>query len=456
METFVSCLVEYARKNSLNPKFATCFDNILFEESTVDNRRNIRFSNKKTKFCTHLSFLYDGGLCNEQQIRFLVAGMRGTSDVVDDEEQQQNHGVKIRRLSFENCVFSADRWDRNQTEATKTCLKILAEEGLKENREISSLSMVKCDLRDKDFKLLLQNLPPSVETLDLSENYCRSDGMAALSSILLNSVGNDDTPSLKRLNLTNQHPGELGGETLDLSLFGLSLPSNNTLVDLDLSFNMLTLHDIQNLVGGLQHNSTLKKMNLMSNRLDDSTIGYIGKHLPRLQLRSLNLSANKFSDTGADSLLKGLEKNYALWDLSIPHGFAASDCIDFFLAANRGGRVLISHCSPLKEPKNYEQKKKINAAFSGSSKIGDGDGDGEDDVKNEEIEKGDDQPALPLGIWPLVLKRACILKGFSPTMRLSVVFHLLTQGLAPTGFSSPDMRQPDETTPMKENEDFNR
>ena len=445
MGMFFSCLVEYCKKNSLRSKQTTHFDkNILFDESAAVHKisNHVRFRNifENTKLYTHLSFRNDGWLL-EQQMRFLATEIRGgAKSHCVNVEPQHRRGVKIRRLSFDNCKFS-DWWDRNQTDGDtpKACLRIriLAEEGLKENREILSLSMVRCNLRDEDLVVILQNLPRTVETIDLSENYCRSAGMAALTSILINNAESDDVPSLKRLNLMNQHPGELGSGNLDLSLFGLSLPSNNTLVDLDLSFNMLTLHDIQNLVGGLQHNSALKNLNLMNNRLDDCAIRYIGKHLPRVQLRSLNLSANKFSETGADSLLKGLEKNYTLWDLFIPRGFAASDRIDWVLAANRGGRVLISLCLPLKEPKKDEKKK--NTTFNESSRIGDR------DVRynsvNEEVENDVGQPALPLGIWPLALKRAGHLKEFSPTTRLSVAFHLLSHGVAPNSFSLPNTRQ---------------
>jgi hypothetical protein len=249
--------------------------------------------------------------------------------------------------------------------------------GLKGNRSITSLDLSYCQLRDDDLKLILPNLPPTLEVLDLVANYCRSDGMAALVALLLKEDRN-----LVSLNLTNQHPGEFGG-SLDLSLLGLAIVSNTTLRHLDVSFNLLSTNDIRCLVAALSKNTSLETINLMSNQLDDHSMQLIGKYLPRMRgLQKLSIAANRFGEDGANGLLQGLLTNVYLTQLSMPRGFAASDQIDYFLALNQGGRRL------LLEGKKHEAN-------------------------------------VPSGLWSLIFERVNTLYHSQLSIQASVLFHLL-------------------------------
>lgn len=276
--------------------------------------------------------------------------------------------------------------------------------------------MVKCHLRDEDVKLLLTNLPRSLEELNLVENYCRCKGISSLTAIIVNE-GGDNCPRLKRLNLTNQHPGELGGGNLDLSLLGGALRSKDTtLVDLDLSFNLLNGTDIRCLVDALSGEmTTLQTLNLMGNKLDDMAMAYIGKHLPRISgLRRLNLYANRFGEDGADALSKGLETNYFMLELSMPRGFVVPDRIDFLLALNRGGRCLLDHCRrPLQHQKH-----------------GDKQNDEEDDDNDAGKHINSKRPCVPLGLWSLVLERLNGQTEMPPSMKAAVLFYLVSEGQA--------------------------
>jgi Ran GTPase-activating protein (RanGAP) involved in mRNA processing and transport len=218
--------------------------------------------------------------------------------------------------------------------------------GLQSNLSIISIDISSCQLRDSHVKILLSSLPPTLKKLDMQDNYCRSDGMAALVALLLKPSRN-----IQSVNLTNQHPGEFGGG-LDLSLLGLSIPSNASLRQLDLSFNMLTTSDIGSLIAALSKNKDLETLNLSSNRLDDQTMHLIGNYMGRMEgLQKLSVVANKFGETGANALRQGLRKNGRIVQLSMLRGFSASEDIDYLLAYNRAGRRLLientTKCIPL-------------------------------------------------------------------------------------------------------------
>ena len=281
-------------------------------------------------------------------------------------------------LAMHDCSLTNIVLQNSSFENSKSILSLA--QGLDQNSSITLLDLSHCQLRDDDLKIILSSLPPTLQVLDLECNFCRSDGMAALVAILLREDRN-----LVSLSLTNQHPGEFGGETLDLSLLGLAIMSNQTLEHLDVSFNLLTTNDIRSLIASLSKNSTLKTINLMSNRLDDHSMQLIGIYLPRMRgLQKLSITANRFGEDGANGLRQGLLTNVYLTQLSIPRGFDASDQIDYLLALNQGGRRLL-----LEENKENETS------------------------------------APPLGLWSLILERVTVLYHSQPFLEASVLFHLL-------------------------------
>ncbi|KAG7352903.1 leucine rich repeat LRR-containing protein [Nitzschia inconspicua] len=266
-------------------------------------------------------------------------------------------------------------------------------EGLKYNTSLKSLSLIKCKLRDDDFQALFPCLPSTLENLDLTGNYCRHQFRGLLHS------------EVQCINLTNQHPGEFGA-SLEFSQIGSDLSSNKTLRSLDLSFNMLTIADIEGLVDALAlagSHSCIESLNLMSNHLDDNAIQYMGSKLPEmLSLRRLDISSNRFGDEGAVALLRGLRHNVTLCHLEMPRGFEKEDEIRHLLALNWGGRRL------LQQRPGREGRKKLSR----------------NSIK---------QPKVPLGLWPSVFERVNSLSvdnnGISHVnMRVSVMLFLLQEG----------------------------
>jgi hypothetical protein len=218
-------------------------------------------------------------------------------------------------------------------------------DGLSHNRHLQQLDVSYCQLRDESVSLLVEQLihHPTLLNLDLSGNYCRSDGMASIVKLLSQQEENNHPPLLQHLNLTNQHAGEFGG-SFDITNLGLAMRSNCSLQSLDLSFNMLYDDDIQNLVAALSHknNTTLKLLNLMSNQLTNKGISTIATNLPQWKgLQNLIVTCNRFGEEGARSLLDGLQENTELTHLGMPRGFAVSEDIQHLLALNQGGRKLL-------------------------------------------------------------------------------------------------------------------
>jgi hypothetical protein len=270
-------------------------------------------------------------------------------------------------------------------------------EGLKHNTSLKSLSLIKCKLRDDDLQVLMPCFPSSLQSLDLTGNYCRYQ----LIDIIRQS-------KVQSLNLTNQHPGELGG-SLDLSQVGPAMAYKTTLQSLDLSFNMLTLDDVRGLIDALATAThlTLESLNLMNNQLDDVAIQYIGTRLPGMQgLKQMNISANRFGDNGAATLLRGLRHNYSLCHLHIPRGFEEDEDIRFLLALNRAGRRLVQRY----DTNNHE----------GS--------------EPSMLPSATKQYPVPVGLWPWVFERVNRLPlddevgQSSKDMAASVIFFLLQEG----------------------------
>jgi hypothetical protein len=299
---------------------------------------------------------------SERSCQYLALALDSTSNA--------SSTCSIRHLKMERCSF-----------LIPAALSAFAR-GLNHNSTLEALAFTRCKLRDDDLQVLIPNLPSSLQSLDLTDNYCRTQLLPFITAA---------NPNIQSLNLTNQHPGEFGG-SLDLSQLRQDMSVNTTLNHLDLSFNMLSLNDIRGLIDALGTNASLRTLNLKSNQLNDMALEYIGERLPLMKgLRYLNVTANRFGDHGADAMCEGLKQNYSLTHLQLPRGFAAEEDIHYLLALNQGGRRLL-------------HRNKV-------------------------------RPLVPVGLWPLVLQRINGLEteNLSGAMKASVVFFLLQEGPALVG-----------------------
>ena len=244
---------------------------------------------------------------------------------------------------------------------------------------------------DEHLATFLMHLPHSVTTLKLGNNYCRSKGSTMLAKLLM-----DAERKLHSIDLSLQHTGESGG-SLDMSILSSALGCNFSLRHLDLSFNILSSDDVTSLIDAISSNNTLYTLNLCKTGLDDALVQELGESLPRMKsLQRLNILANRFGDSGADALLRGLQVHVRLCKLDMPRGFSASDQIDYILALNTGGRRLLM------------------SRITGSSDT-------------------ESNPACPVGLWPYIFERVnCHITDSN--LRASAFFFLLQD---PATFRSP-------------------
>ena len=154
------------------------------------------------------------------------------------------------------------------------------------NRTITHVCLSSQGLRDDDMDILVNSLPTSVETLELSHNNIGDGGAAFLGRdcVLFN---------LKKLDLSHNCIGTLG------AIEGLALNRACTrLQELNLSYNQIE----DECIASILRNATFRKLsniNLSSNKLSDEAAIDIGRHVGWVHLEEMYLNENEISDRGA-------------------------------------------------------------------------------------------------------------------------------------------------------------
>jgi hypothetical protein len=263
--------------------------------------------------------------------------------------------------------------------------------GLRANQSIECVQLVRCQLNDKQVAMLAEALSnhSRLNELDITGNYCRRYGLKSLSRLL--SIKNC---RLRVLKLNDQY-------------YNMMTTSN---------MNQSTLH-IEDLLDGLQQNTSLQELQLSRNELADvdallsilwkcpnlKTLDLLGNNITQLaslrrfwsqsrpsRLQKLELSYNPFHYNHA----KEVREENAMWlcrilesqpelrsagKTSYLESFWKKTChrakIQHFLDLNETGRVLVANNT------------------------------------------------MPLAFWPFVLERAN--KQFEGSRRANVLFHLL-------------------------------
>jgi hypothetical protein len=171
---------------------------------------------------------------------------------------------------------------------------------------------------------------------------CRSKGIIAISSLL-----KSDSKKLIKLDLSNQQ--ELAIETFAVSFLASALPTNTSLKFLDLSSNRLNDGDVTSLAAALEENSALEELRLVNCNVSDRSATTLANHLPFMRgLKSLWLYGNPFDMEGAKNLLEAVRVNANLGQLLIPRGRRKTmdeiqRGIEYYLILNRGGRKLLQN-----------------------------------------------------------------------------------------------------------------
>jgi Ran GTPase-activating protein (RanGAP) involved in mRNA processing and transport len=216
--------------------------------------------------------------------------------------------------------------------------------GIQRNTKLRSLKLNQCSLEDghvSDLVLALDS-HPSLLDLSVQGRCCRSKGIIAISSLL-----KSDSKKLIKLDLSNQQ--ELAIETFAVSFLASALPTNTTLKFLDLSSNRLNDGDVTSLAAALEENSALEELRLVNCNVSDRSATTLANHLPFMRgLKSLWLYGNPFDMEGAKNLLEAVRGNSNLGQLLIPRGRRKTmdeiqRDIEYYLILNRGGRKLLQN-----------------------------------------------------------------------------------------------------------------
>ena len=263
--------------------------------------------------------------------------------------------------------------------------------GLRANVSIEDLQLVRCQLQDKQIAMLADALcnHPGINKLDLTGNYCRRFGLKALSRLL-----SMEHCRLRILKLNDQYynmipDGDINQSTLHVEDLLDGLQRNTTLQELELSRNELS--DVDALLSILWKCPRLNSLDLLGNRISQlASLRRFWSQSRPSRLQKLELSYNPFHYSPA----KKMQEENAMWLC----------------------RLLESH-----PELRYAGKKSYLDSFWNKTchraKIQhflDLNGTGRHLVANNK---------MPLAFWPFVLERAN--KQFEGSRQANVIFHLL-------------------------------
>ncbi|KAI4465838.1 leucine-rich repeat-containing protein 34 [Holotrichia oblita] len=183
-------------------------------------------------------------------------------------------------------------------------------------------------------KLLEQN--STLKHLDLGDSDQTLSSIPYLCSVLREDIGANRTLQvldISRLIPTSEYyqydPGHLAeqlgnmlkaklhvqkcqfdGHDIELLLIGMQL--NNTLMLLDLGYNKIGDHGIEEIAKWLRTKPNLVGLNVSGNAIGNTGARALSFHMPFSKIRLLDISHNKIGDDGIIDILNSLKKPYAL------------------------------------------------------------------------------------------------------------------------------------------------
>ena len=200
---------------------------------------------------------------------------------------------------------------------------------------LKCLNLHWCGLGDDAIAQLGRSLlnHPTLEEWDLAGNICRSGGMNAIRCLLMQSK------TLRRLCLREQCVED---EKLDISSLVAALPYATSLQRLDISVNKLDDDDMEALPRSLSNNTTLLQLDIRSNHITDRGIHAFFSASSKMSLRKVWLQDNpSITHVGALAIRDALHYNVQLEYVGLSQEYPCSHEIDYFTSLNWGGRRLL-------------------------------------------------------------------------------------------------------------------
>ena len=208
--------------------------------------------------------------------------------------------------------------------------------GIQENSKLETLSLLECRMVDSQVQTILEAFHHhlSLRDVNIGNNKCEVKGMAALANLLKSN----DIP-ISTLALSSCKP--------DISMLTSALAENTTIRRLDLTFNGLDDCDITLLSESLCINSTLQQLDLEGNKITDAGLCGFCLQLPEMKgLKKILLADNSVGEEGALALAHALRFNMTLEECDIGGRLRCPldvlEDLDYYLDLNWGGRRILA------------------------------------------------------------------------------------------------------------------
>ena len=217
-------------------------------------------------------------------------------------------------------------------------------EGLQENKSLVCLKLESCRLEDYEVAEVARSLRrhPTLRELSFRMNYAEDESMEAISELLL------QTTALESLDLAQQNPG-----ILDLVTLAEALQHNHTLRRLNVKESYVFDTHMEALAETLAtKNCTLEELNMESCGIKDSGLIFFLERLNKFKMTKLWFKGNHFHDhkllSDDNMILPLLEQNRMLQTLDFEDEMEIGPTLWNHLFLNRGGRKFLTpNCVPL-------------------------------------------------------------------------------------------------------------
>jgi Ran GTPase-activating protein (RanGAP) involved in mRNA processing and transport len=238
-------------------------------------------------------------------------------------------------------------------------------QGFRKNQSLLVVALICCGLADEEVAEVADSLAshPSLTMLRMSWNRCRNLGLQAFVRLLAGKGSKLQSLDIQHQHILRRGVRTEGGDRMRIEelLNGWERIRNKTLKRLVLAGNKLVDDDMDHLAMLLRRLSCLEELDLDSNRVTSNGLQIFAKHNISSRLRVLRLSMNPLSTDTSSALVKILQV-YPELHVVISNDFwrwtKQETNIRHLMDINRAGRVLLN-----------------------------------------------DNKAIPLSVWPLVLAR---------------------------------------------------
>ena len=205
--------------------------------------------------------------------------------------------------------------------------------GLCENKNLNCLKLRSVSLNDQNIGDIVESLKnhPTLTSLDLSFNHFRN--LDHVSDLVRS------TTCIRELFLGYQNVWQ--APKLDVTQLTRALKINSSLTKLSLARNKLNDGDAEVLASALLENTTLQDLDLRENKITDCGITSLTLAVSlNTAIKRLNVANNPFAEQGTEALLATVMKNFNIVHIELNDCSNTAWQIRYYASLNKGGRRL--------------------------------------------------------------------------------------------------------------------